>query len=375
MTGPFPAPKIEGQKLGELEGLRGILAWWVVVAHAYATSGMQAKQPLPLWLQPEQAVEVFMMLSGFVIFMVLDKGESPKGFYLRRFFRIYPVYLIALMAGTLLWMLMPAQVVDPMLEESKTVSACLGVHLGAHVMMIHGMIPEEILPYSALALLPPGWSLSLEAQFYVLAPLLFVFCRRPSAAALAVVGCLLAARFAAHAFKSEWVFGMAAFFPLRLEFFMVGAASFFMWKRVESADRAFVREHGWALLSLTIPVFLLTRSIPLVLWVAVMITLLAGRQESAIWPLALARKILSFRGLQRLGKWSYSTYCLHWPVLVVTAWGLFRNQPNFAAEGKFLLLSVVAGLATLVLSWQCFERIEMRWIDFGRHLAKRSENS
>ena len=39
------------------------------------------------------AVNCFMIISGFVIFMLLDQKKEHYGFFiLRRFFRIFPVY-------------------------------------------------------------------------------------------------------------------------------------------------------------------------------------------------------------------------------------------------------------------------------------------
>jgi hypothetical protein len=44
-------------------------------------------------------------------------------------------------------------------------------HWVAHISMLHGAIPTEILPGASRTVLAPSWSISLEWQFYILAPL------------------------------------------------------------------------------------------------------------------------------------------------------------------------------------------------------------
>ncbi|WP_376766912.1 acyltransferase family protein [Rhizobium laguerreae] len=48
----------------------------------------------------DQAVEVFVMLSGFVIALMLsNEGEPYDRYIFRRFMRLYPLFLIALVYG------------------------------------------------------------------------------------------------------------------------------------------------------------------------------------------------------------------------------------------------------------------------------------
>ncbi|MST94839.1 MAG: acyltransferase, partial [Pedosphaera sp.] len=42
------------------------------------------------------AVDIFLILSGFVIFNLLDRGETYGVFITRRFFRLFPAFLLSL---------------------------------------------------------------------------------------------------------------------------------------------------------------------------------------------------------------------------------------------------------------------------------------
>ncbi len=85
------------QRIRAFESLRGLLALWVVAYHAALTAGMHAESwrfPLNLLGKGEYAVDIFIILSGFVIFALLDNSRETYGvFLIRRAFRLYPIYL------------------------------------------------------------------------------------------------------------------------------------------------------------------------------------------------------------------------------------------------------------------------------------------
>ena len=86
--------------LASLESLRGLLALWVLIAHVTArviSEGTISKAHAQAPLEPLLPVYVFMILSGFVIFSLLQREQESYGvFVVRRIFRLAPLFLVVM---------------------------------------------------------------------------------------------------------------------------------------------------------------------------------------------------------------------------------------------------------------------------------------
>jgi peptidoglycan/LPS O-acetylase OafA/YrhL len=155
------------QRYEWLDIVRGQLAFMVVIFHALWFNGIQ------IWLcQSQWVVNTFIVLSGFVITMLLTRSqESYSAFIIRRVMRLAPVYLVCL---GLVLLLRPLTVGTSVFDAPR--EQIENQHFWplvlSHLVMLHGVVPEIILPQSSIALLPPAWSISLEMQLYFFAPLL-----------------------------------------------------------------------------------------------------------------------------------------------------------------------------------------------------------
>jgi len=175
-------------RLKLIEGMRAYLALWVVLCHVLWMSGYTEdvlSGLTKLLVQGRCAVDVFIIISGFVIFFVLDhQRESWRPFIVRRFFRLFPLFFILFLAaivvsGLTSWNVAyvarywaPDQV-QYMIALMDSWWQNLHWHLPLHLLMLHGTVPQTVLPDSPGAFLIPGWSVSLEWQFYLVAPLAF----------------------------------------------------------------------------------------------------------------------------------------------------------------------------------------------------------
>jgi peptidoglycan/LPS O-acetylase OafA/YrhL len=131
-----------------VEAWRGLAAWLVVYVHFWGFSGQDW---LPLRFA-HTGVDLFFVLSGFVFAPYLwGKALSPWGFAVRRFFRIYPAYLLALAVYVAL----------------KLQAGHAPLYVWEHLTFLQVQSREMAFYYN-----PPFWSLPAEVEFYMLLPLL-----------------------------------------------------------------------------------------------------------------------------------------------------------------------------------------------------------
>src|ERR1700730_2320684 len=176
-------------RIPELDGLRGIAIALVVVFHYfyfsptpdYHRTGLVYR--LFLYLERVIAfgwtgVDLFFVLSGFLIGgILLEVRESPqyfKTFYLRRFYRIIPVYF----AWILCYILVMA--VAGSFLAAHTSHANNDLWGSGHWLLIQFLFLQNFgtlnsLPSIAWIWFSPTWSLAVEEQFYLVAPLVIRF--------------------------------------------------------------------------------------------------------------------------------------------------------------------------------------------------------
>ncbi len=233
-------------RIVEFEALRGLLALWVVVGHAIKHAGY-SKVDLGAFkfvAEPGLAVDVFIVLSGFVIFNLLDQQrQSYWTFIVQRFFRLYPLYLAVLLCSAAVayryeaWLaLFPWQndAVVSALKIAHATSQNLMAQLIVHLTMLQGIVPDFVLPKSEYAIVGQAWSISVEWQFYLVAPLLFWLVRRSPVALAGVVLALVAAH-------SQYWLG-EGFALNQAGYFLIGILSYFAFKAISSQSEATISE-------------------------------------------------------------------------------------------------------------------------------------
>ncbi len=358
-TSPGAAPAVP--RIASIEGLRGLLALWVLFSHVTSAAGYgEDWEGLPRILYVgTHAVNAFIIVSGFVIFYLLDTArESYPRFLWRRAMRLYPVYLVCLLASAaLLPLTIRAHAGAPFPHPHNTYLVAIAEaslerlpeHLLAHVAMVHAAIPAWRLPHTNYAILTQGWSLSLEWQFYVLAPAILWLLRRHRWTALGMIALAAAASLSPY--------GGQGFLPRHVGGFALGIACYFVWRRGLVEGLPLLLPAGVAL------AFLLTGDPAAVIWSAVFLATIAPASSGAA-PLNAA---LQSAPLMTLGRWSYSVYLSHTMVLVIAMLALgLVGAPALGQVAYFVLLLALTVAGTLALSAFLYRRIELPCIRFGR---------
>jgi peptidoglycan/LPS O-acetylase OafA/YrhL len=379
-------PKQSLSRIDEFDGLRGILALWVALAHIFCWCGF-ALFPFALphllnsivgrfWVQfsfAGGAVDTFIILSGFAISYMLQARPQTYGqFMIGRFFRIYPVYLLCLLAGFSTIYLMPFVLnsvgwhdneyfnlyVRPYLDSAL---AHPMIHLVSHLSLLFGLVPEKILPGASVTLLAPAWSITLEWQYYLLAPLLAWFVRRPlGLLVLGSIGC------GDIVYSHFW---SSAFLPERLPLFLVGIGSYQLYANGEYLKSIRHRAHIFAaLIAATLVVG--WHWLALLIWLIVFGGVLADGNNTAEQFLLKPRRLLLQPVLQFVGKISYPLYLVHWPMIIFLMAGLISWQPG-VSPGKALATMLVAGLPVILFaSWLLHIWVEKPLMQFGKKFTK-----
>lgn len=392
---------IRMRRIPELDGLRALLAWWVVVYHArganFAATPDFLHGPQRLLSQGSLAVAVFMILSGFVIFFLLDREhETYRNFVARRFLRLHPVFALCFVAMLGLHgiyvanLLANAAHIAPdtlamLLADAARVERDLPAQLAVHAVMLHGAVPASILPNAAGAFLTPAWSISLEWQFYLIAPFVYWLARAGGAAGAALWALVTLGFFATRSWWPEFSFD--AFLPLQLHYFSIGIGSYYALKWITIArPRPRLLSWGpWAVVAgvaalVAIQIVRLGvergstpgRWFPTALW-AFVFAVVAAHVGGADGALSRGvRRVLQLRPLERLGVVSYSTYLVHWPVMVLCQ-AVFRGLLDQPSPTTLWWLHVAVSFPLIVASSLVLYRfVEAPAMAFGRRITHRS---
>jgi peptidoglycan/LPS O-acetylase OafA/YrhL len=356
-----------------LESLRGLMAVWVVVGHvclAFAVPSLDTHFLYQLIGDNARAVDVFMVLSGFVIFELLRSKQEPYTRYVyRRFMRIYPAFLVVLLisAAMLPLSLEGTEALTPNTERDhyrsevmvSTLDA-LGPHMLAHLSLLHGLVPDRVLAHSDFAIFAQAWSLSLEWQFYLLAPLAFSLVNRVRP--LWGYAIVQAASFVFY--KLRWWFNNDGFIGSHIRYFLLGMICSQFWNSPASKRLMSKRADAWILLAVAACIVSL-HYWQLAFWFAVFGSALAMREDPVRQGLARwIHDLLATRSLRWLGRVSYSVYLVHMVPFFATTW-ILRNAglPPSQMLGISLLITIPT---TLLLAEVMYRWVEAPMIRFGK---------
>ncbi len=389
-----PAPR-GFTKITELEGVRGFLCWWVVISHLLLFSGVENQRKgsalISLLGKGSEAVDGFVILSGFVILLLLDKGRDSYGvFVFRRFFRLFPVYFLCLLGTVFLAPFAPEILAALPWGEGASIQRLITnwhcstahavTHLGLHLTMLHGLVPQEILPNSAGAFLGPAWSISLEWQFYLIAPFIYCLIKGHARWVMAICGLVVAVTLARSAFGDYTTPGkfatwpLPAFLPIKARFFFVGALSFFAFKFITRSRDLMVVMSAATLAGLTL-LAVFTKSMALMIWEVAFGAYLCRFSANENLLSRAVSSALNCPVSQWLGRISYSTYLCHAPLIYLGIVLLLR-VPCHWTPGTFLgALSLLVVPATILCSQVLFQFIEKPFIEGARRWSSRKEPS
>jgi peptidoglycan/LPS O-acetylase OafA/YrhL len=351
------------------EVLRGLAALWVFGGHALRIVDLK----ISYLSRSDQAVEVFIILSGFVIaLMRLNEDEGYGRYLFRRFMRLYPLFLIALVLGALtMHLYAPVFGASPWLTEQKlaflsreqNAANGLWAHILLHLTMLHGMVSDTVLPQAALMFSGPLWSISLEWQFYLIAPFLIPFLSLRSMRGLAIAAIVLLAAITLQKGTAQyWIGSVPSFLPLRLPLFIVGILSAMLWERARHMPP--LRLLGILAVATMIGWLFAPNKLPILIWFA---TYFLAATHDRVGVSRLADRLVRLPPARFLGRISYGIYVLHVPLMMVVTYYLVIPLAGGESAGIAAALIAIATLPiVLLLAYLSFTFVEKPAIAWAR---------
>jgi peptidoglycan/LPS O-acetylase OafA/YrhL len=152
-----------------LDSLRAIACIVVILFHSHTTGYLEKNNLFSVFKGGFIGVDLFFVLSGFLITNILTNQFLATGtinrtrFYIKRALRLYPPILVSAIL-----FLFPLYFYDKITALSNLV--ILLTYTGDCVMLVQKVLPWVQYPH----MFGHSWSLAIEEQFYLFYPLLFL---------------------------------------------------------------------------------------------------------------------------------------------------------------------------------------------------------
>jgi peptidoglycan/LPS O-acetylase OafA/YrhL len=374
-----------------LDLLRGLMPGIVFLSHAVIWTGC-IPELRPLFMAGGLAVDVFIFISGFLmLWHYLDREkrepwnnpESWRKFWLRRFFRMTPLYWMVLTLVFIFhrdlasWtdefhVLYPPPWMDRLPEISRVESGMGWANILSHYTYLFGFIPK----YASNNPLP-DWSIALEMQFYLVFPFLALAIRRfgwiPATVVILAIWLVAVNRIHIGLLAPDGPWGwfpMPTFLPLRIGVFLCGML----------AAGAIYQAHDWRRF-----LCFFATSVAIALWhykwLVVPVAAFygwewlcrAGPEWQARTRLVdYGNAILRSRPVAFIADCSYGVYLWHIPVQLcmmrmLQDGGWFANKQPME---RMVLLTATALPVVYGVAWITFRLVERPGISLGKRLLR-----
>lgn len=326
----------------DIQILRGLAVLFVVLFHleinAFASGFL--------------GVDVFFVISGFLMAILYQEGE-PRKFYERRARRLLPAYFATVVVTFIVVFLIVLPV-----ENSQVVEQVR--YAGVFASNIELWFQYSYFSRYAFTPLLHLWSLGVEIQFYLLVPVIYWLGRKHRWVLPVLLVSTLIACFFITMISPKTSFVLM---PLRIWQFLIG---WIIAQHYTNAGEVIPRRWNGVLGAASLIVLL---AIPLMPVNPSSLNFVSGHPGLMALVACLATGgVLAFsipsiikssvvgRGLELLGRYSYSIYLVHFPVLVLVLYKPFSGTILKPDGIGFTLIVVILTAILALLSFHGVEK-------------------
>ncbi len=287
------------------------------------------------------AVDMFFIVSGFLIFWSFDSDKNKKYFYIKRFFRIFPLYAFLIILQTLFF-----------IGFSDGGFGQVMKYFASNILFLNFLSPSVGTMLSTLqmdAINGSLWTLKNEVTFYLFVPFIFMLYKKWGGVFLMIL----------YSLSVIYMFGvdylgiskLLVQFPAQLRLFLVGILLYVMFDRFKDKN--------------------------ITLWVigSLVLIIMFGQNhyfKFSVYPFLLGIILIWLVYFVKYIKinfdFSYSFYILHFPVIQLALY--FGVNPTNPIASFVGLYSVI-----LVLSYFSEKYIEKRFMKIGKEIVKKDKNA
>lgn len=364
--------------LPEMEGLRGIASAWVFIGHIC----ILIQCSIPIIGSPSYGVDLFIILSGFLMtknyverrdIEPWSKLTTIKNFWLRRFFRIAPLYYILLFIAVyfgpqigamrdIISEYYPVTATDTNRFNDQSLKNII-----IHLSLLFGLSPE----YSFRTTLP-DWSIGLEIQYYLLFPILMIIAGglgiKRTLVVFSLVSTLLFFLFPGF-YKS---FPMPSFILLKLPIFIAGMLLFIA---IRNKKIAYLLLPIFVIFFASITHLYINKiqlAIQLGMCIFIYYTLTESQQNTHIIK-STAKRVLNNKFSIWLGDVSYSVYLIHLLIVTPVCAIVLRDYNLYSHPSmvRLIVVLVICSPIVYVLAHISYQFIEKPGISLGKKFIKK----
>jgi peptidoglycan/LPS O-acetylase OafA/YrhL len=360
------------KKLDYVDALRGLAILGVIMVHTaqYGHSNVP-KIIANIISQGARGVQLFYLASAFTLFLSfknrLTKEKAPiRNFFLRRFFRIAPMYYI----GICYYLLQDGLGPRYWLGDQTHITV---LNIISNFTFLHGFNP-----YWINSLVPGGWSIGVEMTFYAVLPLLFSRVKNLNQAfkffifsvIIRVLLQLFFMKFQLISDDSLWSNYLFLYFPSQLPVFCLGILLYFIIIENESirniSGKSILVFSGLLLLAQFGTGIQLFFPIHVLFGIGFLIL---GLGLSTFQFTLIVNPIVSY-----IGKISFSMYLVHFAVLY---WLTRLNFIDYLDNGilNYILRFSIVSVLTILVSTILYKTVEVPFQEIGKKIISSLEKS
>lgn len=357
------------KKLDYIDALRGLAILGVIMVHSNQYGNSNVPNTIGKIInEGARGVQLFYLASAFTLFLSFKNRFSRekfpiRNFFLRRFFRIAPMYYI----GIIYYLYQDGLGPRYWLGDETQITI---LNVLSNFTFLHGFNP-----YWITSLVPGGWSIGVEMIFYVILPFLFSKIKNLNQAFnFFIISILL--KFLLHLFFSKfqiisddrlWGEYLFLYFPSQLPVFCLGILLYFI--IIEDQSLRNISGKSFLVLTLLLLVQLGTGD---QLFFSHHILfgfgfLLLGFSLSSFKFILIVNPIVNY-----IGKISFSMYLVHFAILY---WLTNLKLIDYFENGSlnYLTRFFIVSILTIIISSIFYKTVEIPFQVLGNKIINKLE--